>query len=269
MPTAASPSIDNLEATWRSLLELCADLSEEEWKRPTGCPGWSVQDNVAHLIDYEARALGRPAPEVGQVTGPHTRNALGESNEVGVAHRRDRSGHEVLTELREVVAARAEQLRALRVEDLQREVPTPAGSGTLADMLTLRVMDTWSHEQDIRRAVGRPGHDRGPAVEEAVSYFARFLPFVVARRAGAPDGAVVEVEVGDVHRCAVEVSGGRGRVLEPAAGEGGAASTVRLAMPTTTFVALVGGRSDAPSDVAIEGDEELGRRIVDVLGFRP
>jgi uncharacterized protein (TIGR03083 family) len=123
----------------------------------------------------------------------------------------------VLAELREVVAARGEQLRDLGVDDLQREVPTPAGRGTLADMLTLRVMDTWAHEQDIRRAVGRPGHDRGPAVEEAVSYFTRFLPIVVAKRAGAPDGACISVEVGDVHRCVVEVAGGRGRVLEPAA----------------------------------------------------
>ena len=269
MATAASPSIENLEQTWSSLVELCADLSEEEWKRPTGCPGWSVQDNVAHLIDYEARALGRPAPEGGPISGPHTRNPLGESNEVGVAHRRDLSGQEVLAELREVVAARAAQLRELSVEDLQREVPTPAGTGTLADMLTLRVMDTWSHEQDIRRALGRPGHDRGPAVEEAVSYFTRFLPFVVAKRAAAPEGAVVELEVGDVHRCAVEVVGGRGRLLERVAAEGAASSTVRLAMPTTTFAALVGGRSDAPSDVVIEGDVELGRRIVGGLGFMP
>ena len=267
MPTAASPSIDHLEQTWRSLIELCADLSEEEWKRPTGCPGWSVQDNVAHLIDYEARALGRPAPEGGSVAVPHARNPLGESNEVGVAHRRRRSGQEVLAELREVVAARRGQLRDLGEDDLEREVPTPAGRGTLAGMLTLRVMDTWAHEQDIRRAVGRPGHDRGPAVEEAVSHLARFLPIIVAKRAGAPDGARIAVEIGDVHGCVVEVAGGRGRLVEPAAAP--AVVTVRLTMPVTTFVALVGGRSDAPSDVEIEGDEELGRRIVEVLGFMP
>jgi hypothetical protein len=40
-------------------------------------------------------------------------------------------------------------------------------------------------------------------------------------------------------------------------------------MPVTTFVALVGGRSDAPSDVEVQGDEELGRRIVGALGFMP
>src|SRR4051794_7131403 len=121
MSSTVSPSIDNLEETWRSLIDLCSDLSEEEWNRPTGCPGWSVHDQVSHLIDYESRALGRPAPEGQAVTHPHTRNALGESNEVGVEHRRGRSGRAVLDELQEVTAARSAQLRALTADDLQHE----------------------------------------------------------------------------------------------------------------------------------------------------
>jgi uncharacterized protein (TIGR03083 family) len=148
---------------------------------------------------------------------------------------------------------------------LKREVVTPAGPGTLADMLKLRVMDTWSHEQDIRRAVGRPGNDTGATAEEAVAYFAQFLPIVVAKRAGAPDGSVVAFEVGNVWRGVIEVADGRARVLdaEPSS------TTVRLRMPVTTFAALVGGRDDAPDDVVIEGDEQLGRRVVGALGFMP
>ena len=265
MGSSVSPSIDHLEQLWRSLLELCTGLTEEEWKRPTGCPGWSVQDNVSHLVDYESRALGRPAPAGAALAGSHTRNALGESNEVGVEHRRGRRGAEVLAELEEVTAARAAQLRDLGEEDLTREVTTPAGPGTVATMLRLRVMDTWAHEQDIRRALDRPGHDRGPAVEEAVGHLAGFLPIIVAKRAGAPDGSVVVVQVEGVHRTAVEVVDGRGRAIDPATDR----STVELVMPATTFAALVGGRTDAPDDVVIHGDVELGRRVVDVLGFLP
>jgi hypothetical protein len=40
-------------------------------------------------------------------------------------------------------------------------------------------------------------------------------------------------------------------------------------MPATTFAALAGGRSDAPDDVVIEGDEALGRAVVAQLGFLP
>src|SRR3954465_13820898 len=112
MPSV-SPSIDNLEQTWASLDALLASLSEDEWKRPTGCPGWTVQDNVSHLIDYEARALGRAAPEHTPADLSHTKNALGESNEVGVDFRRTHPGAEVLAEFREVTAARLTQLRAL------------------------------------------------------------------------------------------------------------------------------------------------------------
>jgi len=262
---SVSPSIDNLDQTWASLVDLCAGFSEHEWKQPTGCPGWSVQDNVSHLIDYEARAPGRPAPDGEAVGRPHTKNPLGESNEVGVEHRRHRLGSEVLDELREVTAARSAQLHGLSADDLSREVVTPAGPGTLADMLRLRVMDTWSHEQDIRRAVARPGNDHGPAAEESITYFAHFLPLMVGKRAGAPDGAIVVFEIGDVHRCVIEVIDGRAVMSETDPGTW----TTRLAIPPTTFAALVGGRSDVPDDVAIDGDEALGRRIVAVLGFMP
>lgn len=251
--------------TWRSIFDLCDGLTEQEWKRPTGCPGWTVQDNVAHLVDYEAGALGKPAPDHVPPQVEHTKNALGEGNEIGVDHRRSWTGREVLDELRDVTAERLQQLRALTPEDLTSEVTTPAGPGTLADMLTLRVMDTWSHEQDIRRALGRPGHDDGPAAREAIDYFCRFLPFVVGKRAGAPDGSTVVVEVGDLRREVIEVVDGRAR----AGADDPPTPTVTLSMPVATFAALVGGRSDAPDDVAIVGDRALGDAIVGALGFMP
>ena len=261
----ASPSIEHLEATWASILELCADLTEQQWKTSTGCPGWSVQDNVAHLVDYEAGALGRPRPEVSLPDGlDHVKNPLGESNELGVEARRGRPGREVLDELRAVTEARAAQLRALTAEDLAQEITTPAGPGTVADMLTLRVMDTWAHEQDIRRALGRPGHATGPAVDEAVAYWSQYLPYVVGKKAGAPDGTTAVIDVGD-HRIAVEVVDGRARPADAIDGQ----PTVAVSMPATTFAALVGGRSDAPDDATVAGDEALGRRILDGLGILP
>ena len=261
----ASASIDNLDTTWRSLVELCESLTDEQWMCPTGCPGWSVQDQVSHLIDYESRALGRPAPAEHSLSRPHTKNALGEGNEVGVELRRGRTGAEVLAELREVTAARLAQLTALTADDLAREIVTPAGPGTVADMLRLRVMDTWSHEQDIRRAVGQPGHDEGPVVDEAVAYFAQFLPIVIVKRAGATDGSIAVMQIGTGYRSTVAVEGGRGSVVDDSSAE----PTVRMTMPATTFAALVGGRSDAPDDVRIEGDTELGERIIASLGFMP
>ena len=192
-----STSVENLAVLWASIDDLCSGLEPAEWDLPTGCPGWTVKDQLSHLIDYEARAVGRPSPDHEAGEHGHVKNDLGRGNEVGVDFRRSRAGPEVLEEFRSVTADRVAQLRGLTGDDLAAETMTPAGPGTVADMLTLRVMDTWSHEQDIRRAVGRPGNTDGPAVDEAIAYFTRFLPYVVGKRAGTPDGAKVVFRIGD------------------------------------------------------------------------
>ena len=124
-------------------------------------------------------------------------------------------------------------------------------------------MDSWSHEQDIRRAVGRPGHTEGPAVEEAVADFSRFLPYLVGKRAAAPDGATVVFRIGARPPVAVRWRGPR-----EARGRSGDA-TVDLAVPVATFAALVGGRADAPADTVISGDQRLGRRVLESMAFLP
>jgi uncharacterized protein (TIGR03083 family) len=257
-------SVENLAVVWASVDELCAGLPDSCWDLPTGCPGWTVKDHMSHLVDYEARALGRPAPDHDPGELPHVRNDMGRLNEVGVDARRDRPGAAVLGEFREVTAERLAQLGRLTEQDADGPAMTPVGPGTVAELLTLRVMDSWSHEQDIRRAVGVPGHCDGPAVAEAVRYFAQFLPYVVGKRAGAPEGSKVVFRVGDLAPLAVEVTAGRGRV---AADPGDVTAT--LQMPVATFAARVNGRSDAPGDARITGDGQLGQRVLDSMGIMP
>jgi uncharacterized protein (TIGR03083 family) len=257
-------SVGNLAIVWASIGELCSGLPDREWGLPTGCPGWTVKDHLSHLVDFEARALGRPAPEHEPGPQPHVRNEMGRANEIGVDVRRPRTGAQVLAEFREVTGERLARLRTLTGQDLAAPVTTPAGPGTMADLLTLRVMDSWMHEQDVRRATGRPGHVDGPAAGEAVDYLTRFLPYVVGKRAAAPDGSKAVFRIGGRDPVAVQVAGGRGSL---AADPGGA--TVSLVIPVTTFAALAGGRSDAPDDARITGDEPLGRRVLGSMGLMP
>ena len=100
------PSVEHLRILWTSIDELCSSLAEADWDRPTGCPGWTVKDQLSHLVDYEARALGRPGPDHTPADLSHTRNPLGEGNEIGVDFRRSRPGPEVLAEFRQVTAER-------------------------------------------------------------------------------------------------------------------------------------------------------------------
>ena len=260
MPT----SVENLATVWASMDRVCSDLSDGDWDRPTGCPGWTVKDHLSHLVDYEARALGRTAPEHDPGPRAYLKNDMGRANEVGVDARRPVPGPAVLEEFREVTAERLAQLGRLTEQDLAGQTMTPAGPGTLADLLTLRVMDSWSHEQDIRRAVGRPGNEDGPAAQEALEYFARFLPYVVGKRAAAPEGSKVVFRIGGRSPLPVKVTGGRGKV---AADTGDA--TVSLEIPVAAFAALACGRGDAPDDVVITGDRPLGQRVLDSMGIMP
>ncbi len=263
---AVHDSVGNLGRIWASIEALCSSLTEAQWKQSTALPGWSVQDNLSHLVDYESRALGRPGPEHTPADLGHARNAIGQSNEVGVDYRRQWTGEQVLAEFREVTAARLAQLRSFTDDDLARPVDTPIGPGTMADMLTLRVMDSWAHEQDIRTALGRPGHLEGPAVDQALEHFTGFLPYVVGKRAGAPEGARVVVEIAGHEAIGVEVVDRRARRTDALPVEPD--TTVRT--DVATFVALVNGRvhaSDAglADRIEITGDQALGRAIADNL----
>ncbi len=44
-----SRATEALRADRDALVEICAGLGDADWKAESGCPGWSVQDLVAHL----------------------------------------------------------------------------------------------------------------------------------------------------------------------------------------------------------------------------
>ncbi len=132
---------------------------------------------VSHLIGVESLLLGLPAPP--PVQAAHVRNPLGAGIEGWVAQRRGRSPAEVLDEFRRVTAARLAALDAMSDEQWEAVGPSPAGEVPYREFMEIRVMDNWVHEQDIRRAVGRPGHLEGPAAEASL---ARFTPQPGLRR---------------------------------------------------------------------------------------
>ena len=77
-----------LAAEWEAIAELCEGLTGAEWATATDCPGWSVQDNLAHIIGTERMLLGDPAPEVDTGEAPHVHNEIGRINELWITERR-------------------------------------------------------------------------------------------------------------------------------------------------------------------------------------
>lgn len=270
MTSTTDPSdqavLDALDDAWTQLRELGTGLGEAEWRRPTECPGWSVQDQYAHLAGFERQLLGEAPPDHEPVLGTHVRNVIGEINERWVDWYRARPGVEVFEDFERVTAQRLEVLRAATPDDLAQDSWTPVGPGTVRDLLPFRVFDAWVHSQDVRRALGRPGGFDGPAAEASMARVVGSLPYVVGKKVAPPDGTVVSVTVTDAPRfdTAVRVVNGRA-VAESAA----RMASVTIALDADSLVRLSTGRGDpfviTAGRVQFDGDVELGRRVVEAM----
>lgn len=121
---------DLATAERRDLADYLDTLTEQQWQRPSLCPGWTVRDVVGHLPSYDE--LGWPA-----VLALFVRSgfSLDRCNQVGVEHSRRLS---------------TEQLAArVRTHAVPRGITALFG-GAIA------LTDGMIHHQDIRRALGHP-----------------------------------------------------------------------------------------------------------------
>ena len=153
-----------------------------------------------------------------------------------------------------------------------REFSTPIGPHTMRSFLPIRIFDNWVHEQDIRRAVGCPGHFASPVAEHALERVARAMSFVVGRKVRPAPGTTVVFEVtGPIGRTlAIGMQEERATPLD----QPPAVPTVRLTMDVETFVCLGCGRWApeqvlASGTVRIAGDKALAERIVAQMNFMP
>jgi uncharacterized protein (TIGR03083 family) len=270
MSTNADQAIvDALADVWSSMQELGAELDESEWKWPTDCPGWTVQDNLAHILGIESVILGLPEPVVDLPEAlPHVKNDLGRSNEIWVESFRSLSGAEVLDRFRDVAALRLDALRALTEEEWSAPSWTPTGPGTVRDLIPFRVLDSWIHELDMRRAVGRPPNMESLSARLALGRLRGVLGMIVGARLRPPDGTrvgfVIEGPGGFVEVHAMHET--RATVLDPVPEPIAEQVDVTLYMDADTFVRLVGGRGEleeVAASVRLEGDASLGHRVLE------
>jgi len=122
--------------TYHRFAELGAELTEAELATPVeACPGWSAKDTIGHVTGVAVDLVSG----AGQVAAP-------DSTERQVQERRYQPMGAVLDEWAGAVGPLTDLLRA-------------AGSG-----LTAVGIDLWSHEQDVRNAVGKPGGRDAPGL---------------------------------------------------------------------------------------------------------
>jgi uncharacterized protein (TIGR03083 family) len=277
LPADTQPTVPELIDLWESALEtvcvLADEATDEQWLRPTPCPGWSVGDVVAHLVDIEQVMSGAPRPEhePDWAALPHVQGDFGRFTEVGVDVRRSRTRQDVIGELRETIAVRRSQLDAVPEG---AEVIGPFGNPTSMDrLLRIRIFDTWAHQQDIRAAIGLAGGWDTAAAAVSQEQIVRALPYVWARTVGAPEGATVLIEITDVDLprdvAVVAVADGKGLDAAPSAD-----ATVWLTASWPDLMRLACGRVDADDPdlrtrVVLRGDAALGEALLPALSITP
>ena len=259
--------VDALAEEFAAIDAFLSGLDDADWSKPSPCPGWDVRANVAHIIGTESMLLGieSPSVDVDRASAPHVLNDIGGFNEVWVVALASTPADELLAQYRSLVERRLEALRAMPQRAWDAEGFTPAGRDTYGRFMRIRVFDCWMHEQDMRDAVGRPGHESGLPVDVLLDEMVGAMGFAVGKKAGAPPGSSVTFELtGDAGRTFHVAVGERASVVDSL--DGGA--TVTLRMPVGAFTRIAGGREGAPTDaVEISGDEALGSRIVARLGY--
>lgn len=251
------------------LVALARALPDELAGRPTDLAGWSVADNVAHTAHLEAVLAGAPEETVDVAPADHVRGPMSVYTEQGVLARRGRTLAELADEIEHSVAIRAAELAADPPTDAAAAPPrTPGGvpwsTGTL---LGNRPLDIWMHEQDIRRAVDRPGGYDSPAAPHTIGIFGRGLPMVLGKRVAPPIGTTVRVDVPEAERSWTVAVGGDGRAGPV---DDGTDPTVRITLTAQDFVVLAGGRRQVDrTRPRYAGDAVLGRRFLDAMALTP
>jgi uncharacterized protein (TIGR03083 family) len=256
--------IDAAVAAWAQAVEamiaLGGTFTDVQWRAHTECPGWTVKDVYAHLVGGELwMAEGHPASTA----------ELATIAERPVAARRDVAGAAVLDELSTVYAVRRHQL-ATAPEDPAAPTLTAYGAPvTVGVLYRHRAFDAWVHEQDVRRAVGRPGNLDTAGALIARDILLAAIPRVVAKLAAAPPGSTVRLTVtGPVTADAtISVDDNRRGHLGPPAG---GTPTAAITMAWETFGRLAAGRIRAgEAETASTGDVALADRILDHFAVTP
>jgi uncharacterized protein (TIGR03083 family) len=259
--------VDRFAALRTQLLGVLADLSADDWARPTAAPGWSVKDVAAHLLGGDVGILSRkrdgfcPPGAVFQTYGELV-ELVNRLNREWV-QAAQRMSPRLLCEL---LAFTGPQVEAyfLSLDVLALGEPVSWAGPDPAPVwfdLAREFTERWHHQQQIRDATGKAPLYDPYFLAPVLDTFVRALPYSF-REVPAPDRTVVRFEI----------SGGAGGVwflvrrgdawelvLEA---EGGAAAEVVVPQDTAWRMFTKGVEWErARASAAIRGDIELASWI--------
>ncbi|GGO92841.1 hypothetical protein GCM10011584_30180 [Nocardioides phosphati] len=147
---------------------LLGGLSDDDWRAPTSCPGWTVRDMAGHTLGMAE--LGASLPEMARQLMAASRTAkrtgkpqIDALTELQVRKHQDLANDELVAAM-ERIGPRAVAGRRRRPGLMRGQVITDSGPdgttperwrvGYLIDTVLTR--DPWMHRSDIAHALGRP-----------------------------------------------------------------------------------------------------------------
>jgi uncharacterized protein (TIGR03083 family) len=106
-------AIEAVRADRAALLDICAELTADQWHAPSGCPGWRVQDVVAHMANLFWLVVDPgKLPATGDLTTERAQDVL-------VHARRDLEPAAVLADYEAVSGIALDRLAELAVLELE------------------------------------------------------------------------------------------------------------------------------------------------------
>lgn len=186
--------LETYRESMTDIVSVLQNLEPEQWDLPTPCPGWTIADIAAHLIDLDSMAMGAPMvdhePDWNSL--PHVTSTSHQFTERGVDYRRGTPPAELLSQLIANTQALSDFLAnnsvAIKVPWAKEELSTEL-------FLTMRAFDVWVHELDIRAAISQPGNFGSNAARSSAQRMFASLPLIWGKRVGAPIGSSLQLSV--------------------------------------------------------------------------
>jgi len=255
------------------LLALLADLTAEEWAKPTVCAGWSVKDVTLHLLGIDVGILSRRRDQFSPATPSiHSADEL-----VALINDLNASWLRATQRLSPRLACDLLRFTGTQVCDYCRTLDPYAQGGPVSWVgpepapvwldLAREYTERWHHQQHIRDVIGQPGLKEPRYLAPALDAFVRALPRTY-RHVDAPEGTLVTLTIQGPSggRWSLLREAGRWRLFLEIAQEPDAEVVIGEDSAWRLFTRGLDG-PQAQARVAMLGDRSLGVYVLDMVAI--
>jgi uncharacterized protein (TIGR03083 family) len=233
----------------RRLQEALAGLDDEDWKRPSRCDGWTIQDVIAHLIGTNSFwSLSISAGLAGSPTRVLAAFDPVATPELMVASMRTMAPAETLGQFAETNASLFEVVEGLDDAGWSAIGESPAGHVTMRALAHHALWDSWVHERDVLVPLGIAPAEEVDELTSCLRYVAGIAPALARMTDSSRRGALaIDATDPDIH---VVVEVGEAVAIRDGAAPDGA---VRLTGRTVDLIDMLSIRAPLDQVIPTEG----------------